>query len=226
MHYGNQMFWQYCAEKYRKYFHAKRVLEVGSYNVNGTVRDYFECLHYVGVDWRPGPGVDVVCMAKDMQFETPFDVVISASMLEHDPTWKESIERMLDCLRSDGILLLSWGGAHNDPHELETAVDGRFHALPAGKVIGLLCELGVYIHEFRYEGNTPWIKRIFVAGGQPSMGHVCLVAFKDHRCAVGERIIDDLLPEDCFDYVPPPRSHGHDPDVEVIRAPGHEYLDE
>lgn len=203
MHWGNAKFWEQCAEKYPRYFSGpNRILEVGSYNVNGTVRRFFSGYQqYVGVDWRPGPCVDVVCMARDMQFEEPFDVVISASMLEHDPTWKESITKMVECLRPDGILLLSWGGAQNSPHELYTAPDGNFHALRAGYVLDLLSSLGVYVHEFMYETNTPFMKKMSLTlhKGSGSQGSVVLVAFKEEYYAVGDSIIDELLPEDRSD---------------------------
>jgi hypothetical protein len=45
---------------------GKRVLELGSYIVNGSLRDIilkFGPKEYIGVDIVPGPGVDVVCGA-------------------------------------------------------------------------------------------------------------------------------------------------------------------
>ena len=95
------------------------VLEVGSYNVNGSVRDHFHNFSsYTGVDFRPGPNVDEVCLAHDMDFDVKFDVVISSSMLEHDRHWRDSITNMESHLKDDVILLLSWGAANNDPHGL------------------------------------------------------------------------------------------------------------
>jgi hypothetical protein len=39
----------------------KRIIEIGSYDVNGSVRKFFKNSHYTGVDLIPGIGVDVVC---------------------------------------------------------------------------------------------------------------------------------------------------------------------
>lgn len=192
MHESNRMFWAYCAQKYPRYFSKSSVIEIGSYNVNGSVRDHFESpIQYIGVDWRPGSSVDMVCFAHDLKICERFDAVISASMLEHDRHWEKSLRNMVDLMKDDGILLLSWGGAWNLPHELGTADDGCFHSLPAGHVLDLLEELRLYIHEFRYEGlQFP---------GQcmnDGMGEVCLVAFKSPSCATGFRHLDGLLPAD------------------------------
>ena len=63
MHQANEDFWQYCSEKYEKYFNKpSTVLECGSYNINGTVRDFFDVDFYIGIDWRPGSCVDVVAL--------------------------------------------------------------------------------------------------------------------------------------------------------------------
>jgi SAM-dependent methyltransferase len=131
-----------------------------------------------------------------MKFEQPFDVIISASMLEHDPFYEHSLRKMLELLKEDGILMLSWGAAINEPHEFRTCPDFHvtknptaFHPLPAGRVLKLLDSWGVYVEEFRYErGMFPKVTN--------SMGEVALVAFKDAKYGTGERFIDKLIPED------------------------------
>ena len=62
---------------------GKRVLDVGSYDVNGSVRDGIEmlgCAEYIGVDMRDGPGVDEVCdtvkLVERFGVES-FDIIIS-----------------------------------------------------------------------------------------------------------------------------------------------------
>jgi SAM-dependent methyltransferase len=201
MHTANRKFWRYCQRKYARYFKGQvNVLEVGSQNVNGSVREYFKKAKsrnktYIGVDWRAGPGVDVICLAHNMVFDKKFDVVISCSMLEHDPNWGKSLVSMIQYLKEDGILLLSWGAALNPPHCLETATDNQFHGLPAEYVIDIVQQNGIYIHEFRYEGLLSFTtKRDYVSPG--GMGEVCLVGFKDPKHAIGDKIVDTLLPGD------------------------------
>jgi len=200
MHKSNRLFWNYCSKKYPSYFNGpNEVLEVGSCNVNGSVREHFiNFKEYVGVDWRAGPGVDVVCLAEDINFNRQFDVVVSCSMLEHDPHWDKSVQNMLNHLKESGILLLSWGAAFNPPHCEETAIDGEFHGLPAGYVINLIQQKGIYVHEFRYEGRLPFVKQrhCIKSKAGPGMGEVCLVGFKDKKYAIGDSINDILLSED------------------------------
>lgn len=86
------------------------VLEVGSYNVNGTVRDLFTG-RYAGVDMRDGPGVDTVARSDALPFPaSEFDVVVSTEMLEHDQRPWLSVAEMARVLRPGGHLLLTCRG--------------------------------------------------------------------------------------------------------------------
>lgn len=90
------------------------VLEVGSYDENGSVRPLFEqrgCGKYIGVDMRVGPGVDHVMQAAHLGFkDDTFDLVVSTEMLEHDPRPWLSVIEMARVLRPGGMLLLSARG--------------------------------------------------------------------------------------------------------------------
>ncbi|MDB0050250.1 hypothetical protein N9F31_02215, partial [Pseudomonadales bacterium] len=44
------------------------VLEIGSYDVNGSIRSLFNAQNYVGVDLVEGPGVDVVAGGQSLDF--------------------------------------------------------------------------------------------------------------------------------------------------------------
>lgn len=64
-----------------------RLLEVGSFNVNGTPRVVFaDAAEYIGVDIAPGPGVDVVLDGEAVAAHFPagsFDTVVCCETLEH-----------------------------------------------------------------------------------------------------------------------------------------------
>lgn len=96
-------------------------LEVGSLDVNGSVRRYFTG-PYTGLDMRPGPSVDVVGTADALPFpDDAFDVVVSTEMLEHDPSPWLSLAEMGRVLRPGGHLLLTTRGngfgEHNEPSD-------------------------------------------------------------------------------------------------------------
>jgi SAM-dependent methyltransferase len=106
---------------------AKSVLEVGSMNVNGSLREHVRSLapsRYVGVDFMAGDGVDVICDAccLEQRFgKGAFDAVISTEMLEHAEDWRGAINAMKSVLRPGGILLLTARGPgfplHGYPHD-------------------------------------------------------------------------------------------------------------
>jgi len=76
-------------------FVAVRVLEIGSLNINGTVRDFFDAEHYVGVDVASGPGVDVVSNGENLDYpDNSFDVAVSAECFEHNPEWVATFRNM------------------------------------------------------------------------------------------------------------------------------------
>lgn len=92
---------------------GKRILEVGAYNVNGSMRDYclsFAPKKYIGVDLKEGAGVDQVLNAENLARElgkNSFDVVISTEMLEHVVDWKAVITNMKQVLKPGGIILIT-----------------------------------------------------------------------------------------------------------------------
>src|SRR5947209_4298942 len=89
---------------------SRSTLEVGAYNVNGSVRDLFTGA-YLGVDMRPGPGVGKVASADSLPFlDSEFGVVVSTEMLEHDPTFWLSIPEMARVLAPGGHLILTARG--------------------------------------------------------------------------------------------------------------------
>ena len=109
-------------------FHG-RVAEFGSFIINGTPRGLFDGQEYVGIDWRPGPGVSVISLAHAYDpGDTRFDTIVSTSMLEHDPHWDRSLRNMVRLLRPGGSMILTCAGPGFHKHELETAPSGDGHA--------------------------------------------------------------------------------------------------
>lgn len=85
-------------------------LEVGSYDENGSVREYFTG-NYTGVDMREGQSVDMVVNAHDLPFEDEsFDVVVCTEMIEHDDRFWVSLDQMGRVLKPGGYLILTSRG--------------------------------------------------------------------------------------------------------------------
>jgi SAM-dependent methyltransferase len=100
---------------------GRSTLEVGSLDVNGSVRSLFAGA-YVGVDMREGPGVDAVATSDALPFDdAAFSVVVSTEMLEHDPSPWLSLAEMGRVLAPGGHLLLTTRGngfgEHNEPSD-------------------------------------------------------------------------------------------------------------
>ncbi len=91
----------------------KSIIEVGSLNVNGSVRPIIAALQpskYIGVDIQPGPGVDCICDANNLvtQFgEDSFDLVISTELLEHVQDWRSAISNIKRIAKPDGLVLIT-----------------------------------------------------------------------------------------------------------------------
>jgi len=89
------------------------VLEVGSRNVNGSLRWHVERLSpasYLGVDIVSGPGVDEICPVHSLieRFgHDRFDLVFSTEMLEHVRDWRAALLNLKTVTKPGGILFFT-----------------------------------------------------------------------------------------------------------------------
>lgn len=109
-------------DKYPFFFTGKDVVEFGSLDLNGSVRQFFNTCDYTGVDIAKGNGVDVVsnCHTFCSLSEKKYDVVISCEMLEHDRYWALSLNSMFKILKQGGLIILTCayiGRAEHGTHE-------------------------------------------------------------------------------------------------------------
>src|SRR5687767_6078311 len=109
---------QTCIPFARKHLPAesvrgKNILEVGSRDVNGSLRPFIEALfpsRYLGVDIVAGPGVDELCDVNslcDRYGAESFDIVVSTELVEHVKDWRGAINNMKLVLKPGGDLLIT-----------------------------------------------------------------------------------------------------------------------
>lgn len=94
--------------KFHSKFSNSKVLEIGSLDINGSVRPCFENCEYIGIDVGPGPGVDIVC--EGQIYDAPnssFDVVISCECFEHNPYWLETFTNMIRMCKDQGLVIFT-----------------------------------------------------------------------------------------------------------------------
>lgn len=90
------------------FFENKKVLEVGSLNINGTVRDFFKGCDYTGIDVGAGKDVDIVCSGHIYDAPTnSFDTVISCECFEHNPYWEQTFANMYRMCKPHGLVIFT-----------------------------------------------------------------------------------------------------------------------
>jgi len=116
LEFGKLFFNTYCKNLY-----GIAVVDVGSQNINGSLRDVCpQGINYIGVDFSPGNGVDVVL--KD-PYKLPFDdasidVVVCSSVFEHCQFFWILFLEIMRILKPDGLFYLnipSNGYVHHYP---------------------------------------------------------------------------------------------------------------
>lgn len=99
------------------------VLEVGSLDVNGSVRDFSpEGANWVGIDLESGPGVDIVVQTPlEIPFpDNHFDFAVASSVFEHDSFFWVTLEEMARVVKDTGYIFItapSNGVVHRYPFD-------------------------------------------------------------------------------------------------------------
>lgn len=87
MHPNCNMLAQHFAQNYFSEPAGKKILEVGSTDINGGIRHFFPGSEYLGIDVVPYAGVDLVLKPEEIYAwplaDASFDLVISTNCLEH-----------------------------------------------------------------------------------------------------------------------------------------------
>lgn len=107
MSHPSQMeFVQRVKGRFPQFFTKKKVLEIGSLDINGSVRQFFDDCGYIGVDLGKGKGVDIVARGEELVFPASyFDVTISCECFEHNPEWVKTFNNMVRM--TSGIVIMT-----------------------------------------------------------------------------------------------------------------------
>jgi SAM-dependent methyltransferase len=98
-------------------FINKRVLDVGSGDINGNNRWLFEDCEYTGNDVIQADNVTIVSKTKDLPFMyNSFDTIISTECFEHDPEYKDSFIKIYNMLKPDGLFCFTCASTDRPEH--------------------------------------------------------------------------------------------------------------
>lgn len=104
---------------------SARVLEVGSHDRSGSLREIFADFagEFVGIDVIEGSGVDLILdpsrIVSHFGSES-FDAVLSSGTLEHCDDWQGVLHQMVAALRLDGVLVLTTRSPAFESHASST----------------------------------------------------------------------------------------------------------
>jgi hypothetical protein len=130
----------------------EHVLEVGSRNVNGSVRPLFaNATSYTGIDILDGPGVDVVVTGYGYEPAHKPSVVVCCEVLEHTEQALAIVRNAAAILKLGGRLLVTCAtdprmphsGIHGGPLE-----QGEFYRnVPPDILVGWVEQAGLHVLE-------------------------------------------------------------------------------
>lgn len=107
---SEQQWMNEIKEQFKDKFKEADVLDVGSANLNGTYKPFFSqagASQYTGIDVMPFNNVDVVSPVHLYNPRKKFNIVFSASQLEHDLHWKKSLMAFIKLCKKGGLIIFS-----------------------------------------------------------------------------------------------------------------------
>ena len=85
-----------------------KVIEIGSYDVNGSIRKLLPSQYYTGVDLIQGPGVDLVSEGGAVDHpDNTYHLSISCECFEHNPQWSQTFHNMWRMTQPGGGVLFT-----------------------------------------------------------------------------------------------------------------------
>jgi SAM-dependent methyltransferase len=103
--------------KVPQFFDNQTVLEIGSLNINGSIRPFFTNCRYLGIDVGPGKDVDLISKGEEYAADDNFfDVTVSCECFEHNPEWVRTFQNMIRMTKSGGLVMMTCATAGRPEH--------------------------------------------------------------------------------------------------------------
>ena len=133
--------------------HYETVLEVGSLDINGGVRDLLDpAATYTGVDMQRGPGVDIVADFTDYLHPEKVDLILCCEVLEHFREWPLILDAAQCNLRPGGRLIVTCATHGRSPHsarsESPIQPDEWYENVDPERLLG---HLKLWFHDIRID---------------------------------------------------------------------------
>lgn len=100
-----------------EFFINKKVLDVGSGDINGNNKFLFNNCEYEGNDVIEADNVTIISKTKDLPFEDhTFDTIISTECFEHDPEYKLSLIKIYKLIKPGGLFFFTCASTGRPEH--------------------------------------------------------------------------------------------------------------
>lgn len=117
MHPEAKHFMDFCRATFSEFFINKKVLDVGSGDINGNNRYLFTNCDYTGNDVSKGPNVTIVSKTHLLSIgENTFDTIVSTECFEHDPFYEMSFKKINSMLKPGGLLCFTCASTGRPEH--------------------------------------------------------------------------------------------------------------
>jgi SAM-dependent methyltransferase len=117
MHDQAKNFTIHMKKSFPEFFQSKRVLDVGSGDINGNNRFLFENCSYEGNDVYAARNVTVVSKTSALTFEDEsFDTICSTECFEHDPEYEQSFQKIIKMLKPGGLFFFTCASTGRAEH--------------------------------------------------------------------------------------------------------------
>ena len=125
MHSQAREFTMFVRSILLNYFVGKRVLDVGSGDINGNNRFLFKNCEYDGNDVIQANNVTIVSKTKDLPFQdNTFDTIVSTECFEHDPEYKQSFIKIYNMLKPGGLFSFTCASTGRHEHGTRRTTPG------------------------------------------------------------------------------------------------------